>query len=114
MTTAHQEQHEIISLLRELALELGRSPITNDLIQNSKLSKYRVNRAFGSFSVAMRAAGLEMVKNPPRRKISNEIFERSLEPHLEDQCARQAEPRCSNFILPIEDYPTTVIFGDMH
>lgn len=109
-----QEQHEIISLLKDLALELGRSPKADDLVGVKGLSKYRVTQAFGSFVIAMQAAGLEMARPSKLRKIGNEIFERELVPHLELQHVRQTTPQGSNLILPIEDYPTTVILGDIH
>jgi hypothetical protein len=108
------EQHEIVGLLKDLAISLGRSPRATDLTGVEGLSQYRITRVFGNFSVAMQAAGLDMAKAQKRRKVTSEVFERELEPHLEEQHARQAEPRTSNFILPIENYPTTVVLGDFH
>ncbi len=112
MPTGQQEQHAVIALLKDLAIELGRSPTSIDLV-GSKISQYRITQTFGSFVAAMHAAGLEMARRG-RRKVSNDIFERPLDPHLEEQQARQAEARFSNFVLPIENYPTTVVLGDFH
>jgi len=109
-----QEQHEVIAALKDLAIELGRSPRAQDLVGYAPLSKHRVNLAFGSFAIAMKAAGLEMAKQQSRRKVTNEIFERAIEPHLVEQHERQAGARFSNFVLPSDPYPTTVIIGDFH
>jgi Homing endonuclease associated repeat len=109
-----QEQHDVIALLKELALDLGRSPRQEDLI-GTKISIHRVKRAFGTFAVAMKAAGLELNRNGPKpRKVTNDIFETPIEPHLIAEHERQARARFSNFVLPIEDYPTTVVLGDFH
>lgn len=108
-----QLQHEIIVGLKELANELGRSPRSEDL-HGTKVSLHYTRQAFGSFAEAMSAAGLEIIKPGRKRKISNDIFEKPLEPHLEEQHARQLETRFSNFVLPKDPYPTTVFLGDFH
>lgn len=108
------EQHEIISFLKDLAISLGRSPKASDLIGYQKISRHKIERVFGRFSVAMQAAGLEMSIKQSPRKVTNEIFERPIEPHLVEQQERQREPRFSNFVLPIDNYPTTVFLGDFH
>lgn len=78
------------------------------------LSKHAIDRAFGSFSVAMQAAGIPMARDSKRRKIGNEIFEKPLEPILEEARGRQLEHKPSNFILPKNPYPRTVLLGDFH
>lgn len=108
------EQHEVISILKGLASSLGRSPRAFDLIGAEGISQAKVCRVFGSFSVAMQAAGLEMARQSNRRKVTNEIFQRPLEPFLDEQHQRQSESKFSNFILPVENYPTTVVLGDVH
>src|SRR6185436_9069061 len=109
-----QEQHEVISLLKDLAISLGRSPRLEDLVGCKELSVWRLKKAFGSFSVAMKAAGLDLAKESKKRKVTNEIFERDLSLHLQEQHERQVEPKFSNFILPKDPYPTTVFLGDFH
>lgn len=112
MAEPGQEQHEVVSLLKDLALELGRTPRAID-ITGTKISMYRIYRAFGTFAVALTAAGLEPARKG-KRKVTNEIFEREITPHLESEHERQAESRFSNFILPTDPYPTTVVLPDLH
>jgi hypothetical protein len=104
-----QEQHEVVTALKEIAQELGRVPRALDLV-GTKLSRYRVELIFGTWSEAIKAAGMEPVK----RGAKPNVFEKPLEPHLEAQHARQDESQFSNFILPIENYPSTAVIGDMH
>lgn len=61
---------------------------------------------------ALAAAGIEPLRRGgPKAK---ELFTKPLEPHLLEQQERQLKERISNFILPAENYPSTVVFGDMH
>ena len=108
-----QEQHEVVSALKDLAIELGRTPTLGDLRDLKQISKHKVVRLFGSFSIAVQAAGLDL-KPQNKRKIGNEIFERDLAPLLEQHRLVQADPKFSNFILPKKEYPLTIALGDFH
>ena len=108
-----QEQHKVICILKELHEKLGRAPKVFDLV-GSGTTQQKVQRLFGSFPNAMEAAGLETAIEEKRRKLSNKIFERPLESHLAEQHERQQQPQPTNLILPIENYPTTVVLGDFH
>lgn len=112
----NQEQHEVVSALKDLAVELGRTPLAEELRDKKGISKHKIIRLFGAFSVAIKAAGLEKHYNgnPAKRKVPNDIFERDLEPLLELERARQCETKYSNFILPAANYPLTVALGDFH
>lgn len=111
----NSEQHEVISKLRALAIELGRSPTREEAGQIKGLSRHDITKLFGSYSVALEAAGMDRANAKPRRRIvTNDIFEKDLEPHLEEESKRQSEPSRSNFILPIDNYPLTIALPDIH
>lgn len=66
------EAHEIVAELHRLASELGKTPTRDDWVKLSRLSKNRVTEAFGSFSVALAAAGFD--RKPPKPEKKKDIF----------------------------------------
>lgn len=63
------EKHEVISLLKRLQSDLGRSPKRDDLFSCDYLTKHRVMKAFGTFTEASKAAGFlaEKAKQVPKK-----------------------------------------------
>lgn len=94
------DQHTLIGLLKDLAIELGRTPTRKEFADKHGF-KWEVH--FGNWGPFVKAAGLEPTHD---RKINNSIFEVSLHQHLEGYTPR---PR-----LAIEAYPTVASISDIH
>jgi predicted phosphodiesterase len=96
------DAHDLIVRIKELAIELGRTP-TRDEFQKVLRSRKAVEDAFGTHAALVQAAGLE----PPRApRIDNRIFEKDLSQVLE-----KTQPRAS--CEPIR-YAPTLCIGDTH
>jgi UDP-2,3-diacylglucosamine pyrophosphatase LpxH len=76
------DQHSLINALRDLAIEMGRTPSRDEFIQTVRGGKQAVDRAFGSYSAFIQAAGLDA---PLKKKklLSDKIFDRDIVRHLE-------------------------------
>jgi predicted phosphodiesterase len=74
------DQEEAIRLVRELAIELGRTPAWNEL--HKVVSKHHIYNLFGNQQTLIKAAGLEPAKHGSR-KIDNTIFNVKIEDHLD-------------------------------
>lgn len=97
------DQHDLISALKQLASELGRTPTRREF-GVVKGAEYNIGKLFnGSFAALVQAAGLESAKP---RKIDNSIFERSLEKHLDALIPAPA--------LDLGPYPTLASISDIH
>lgn len=97
-----QSQHEIVCQLQSLAVELGRAPTRDDAVA-AGLSKRAIDAAFGSFSAALQAAGLE----PRQRRITNAVFERDIQTYL---AAQPPRPSLSKKVK----LPKIAIISDIH
>lgn len=97
------DQHELISILKDLALELGRTPSRAQFEVHVKGGRYRCIQLFGTYSALLTAAGL--APNVERR-ITNQVFEQPIEKVLE-----KYEPHHST--IP-EIYPKAEIISDIH
>jgi predicted phosphodiesterase len=80
----NQKQHEMIARLKDLALEMGRTPTIMEADAKG-ISKYYINRHFGGMTPFVHAAGLTMAK---QRKIDSSIFEKSIEKQIEEYTPR--------------------------
>lgn len=97
-----QDSHGLVSQLKDLAIELGRTP-SRDEFDARFGAKRSYSVVFGSYSLMVQAAGLS---SPRARKIDNSIFERNLDNHLESYKPRdRKEP---------ENLPTLAIISDIH
>lgn len=104
-----EESHEMIRALKDLAIELGRTPTRVEFEQRTKGGNYRVVRHFGNYSALLQAAGLETYsdrRSKGKQKIDNSIFNRDIEKHLEDY-----KPSAPQNIGP---YPTIATISDIH
>lgn len=95
MSDAH---HDLISALKDLALELGHTPTRREFVKAIRGGEYQMTKAFGCYTVMLRAAGLDPLdgkksvgQDKPRR-IDNSIFERDIEKHLEEYKPRPYSP----------------------
>jgi hypothetical protein len=95
------DQQEAINLLKELAVELGRTPYWHEI--KRVVSSHHIYNLFGSFPVFVQAAGLEPANK--NRKIDNTIFEKPIEDHVEKFEHREKQ---------VVTYEKMVIIGDCH
>jgi predicted phosphodiesterase len=101
------DQHELVCALKDLAVELGRTPTRGEFESRIKGGKYSLEKHFRNFSVAVSAAGLDTYnERRSGEKITNKVFERDIEQHLEAY-----EPRP---YTPPGPYPTAGVFSDPH
>lgn len=95
------DQHELVSKIKEMFLELGRSPTRAEF--TAQVPAYRLEKAFGTFAALQQAAGIEPHRKP---KIDNSIFNKSIEGHLESY-----EPK--TYTAPVYSV-TWASISDMH
>lgn len=95
-------QQELVQKLRELALELGRTPRWNEI--KTICSNDAVYKNFGSFPIFIASAGLDPA--PKAKKLTNDIFKVDIERHLEDHEDRTIQKR--------KAYPRIACLGDLH
>lgn len=95
-------QHELISAVKDLAIELGRTPAKHEFI--ALVPEYRLTKAFGTYTVFLKAAGLEGLRHS--KKITSAIFERDLEHHLEEYNPLEYKP--------FGPFPSMAIISDIH
>lgn len=100
------ESHEIISAIKCLAIELGHTPGVHEFAKYSKISERYIYSAFGSWTVALQACGLDPVK-VSKKKIDNSIFNTSIERHLESYT-----PKC--IVTERKPYPKIASISDIH
>lgn len=101
------DQHEVIEAVKNLALELGRSPTRREYEKTVKGARYRLDKYFdGNFSLLLTAAGLEPAPTT-RVKITNKVFERDIVSHLENYQPRDLK-------IEVIPYPTIASISDIH
>lgn len=71
MVMHKHDAHEIIAELHRLAGDLGRPPTRDEFVTHGRITRDRLVKVFGSFALALQAAGLK--RDVPPRKAS-EIF----------------------------------------
>jgi predicted phosphodiesterase len=102
------DKHELVCKLKELSLELGRTPTRTEFSARIPGGNYQLAKHFGNFSLMLQAAGMETYSE--RRKITNQIFERDIREHL-------ASPETPTSVVPIapeERFPTIASISDIH
>jgi predicted phosphodiesterase len=102
------DKHELISALKDLALELGRTPTRSEYVSRVRGGDYQLTK-FGGFTALLLAAGLDTYdtrRGGKARKIDNSIFEKDIERHLEEY-----QPRP---VLPRKPYPRLAVISDVH
>lgn len=107
--TQESLQHELISAVKNLAIELGRTPTFREFEARTVGGKYRVQTHFGNFTLLLQAAGLDTYgerRSEKKLKISDSIFERDVDRHLEEYVPRPAPDK--------KPWPKIAILGDIH
>jgi len=97
--------HSLVQALKELAAELGETP-TRAQFEQKVVGAHSALAKLGGYCVILQAAGLESVGTNKNRNITNAVFERSLERHLEAHEPRKLKPRTA--------WPKIAVLGDMH
>lgn len=108
MDTTKHETHELIQLVRDLAVELGRTPTRNDMEARVINGRRKID-LMGGMSVLLQAAGLETWherRSSKKLRITNEVFARNLETHLAEYQPRPLKEE--------EPYRRTVFIPDTH
>jgi hypothetical protein len=101
------EAHELILKLKDMAIELGRTPHRDEFIKQIVNGKRAVTDCFGSYAALVIASGLQGTRT---KKVDNSIFEFKIERHLEQYREKpQYEP-----VLQRKKYPKIAVLGDIH
>lgn len=101
------DKHDLLSALKNLASELGRTPTRVEFTSLDGVSEYAVTSNFRNYSLLVKAAGLDAYNDRRKRKIDNSIFEVNIEKHLD-----KYEPR--ELAEPTGYIPTLAIISDIH
>jgi predicted phosphodiesterase len=93
----------MVSAIKDLAIEIGQTPNREQFQEKCGYSRHQITVVFGSYTTLLQAAGLE-----PRnqKRITNEVFRRDLEAHLE-----KYEPRAPE---QVEKYKRVLFIPDTH
>lgn len=98
-----ERMHQVHVLVRDLAIELQRSPNIYDLAKIG-VSKHEIYKMFGGMPALLQACGLQ--ENKKSQKITREIFKVDIETHLEEHQDRTIQKR--------KPYPKIACMGDLH
>lgn len=96
------DAHEVVCKLKEMAIDLGRTPIRDEFTAVCSTSK--ITKLFGTYAALVQAAGLDPVQ--ARRKVDNTIFERSIEKVVQEYEPKQKAEK--------KIYEPTLFIGDTH
>lgn len=103
MSEKAADQHDLLSKLKNLALELGRTPHGKEF--HRVATEHSVRKLFGNYSAMLQAAGLE--PSPQKLpKLDNSIFERSIDAHIESFKPAQ--------VIDHKPYPKIASISDIH
>lgn len=100
------KKHDMVAAVKELALELGRTPTKNEFHDKTKFSAYSVYQAFGNYTILRQAAGFDASVSHRSRQIPSAVFETPIEKHLEEYTPREEYKR--------EPMPSMAIISDIH
>lgn len=103
------DAHDLLVLLKQLALELGRTPTRDEFDSRLANSRSKVSKAFGSYTGMLQAAGLE--GHHPRKKDRTPFMQRDLRDHL----ALEHERRAQKVMAPTLAQSRRILaIGDLH
>lgn len=98
--------HEYVQSLRSLAIELGKTPTAREFFRHVRGAEHAIkSKRIDSYIALVHAAGLE----PSRfnsSKISNDVFKRSIDAHLESYEPKEVKPR--------QPLPSMAVISDIH
>src|SRR5258708_547560 len=99
------DKHDLVCMLKDLAIELGRTPTKHEYITKTKASNYSITQHFGTFSTIVTSAGLDPYREKDVR-LTNEIFERPIDTVIKEHVPREIKEKII--------YKPTLIIGDTH
>lgn len=102
--TEDQEIHLLVSEVKNLSDELGKTPTYFQATKHIKNYRRRIDSIDKKHLDVVSLAGL--APSTRTRKLTNEIFVKDINRHLEDYSPIQSEPR--------KPWPKIAILGDMH
>lgn len=74
------DQHDLICKLKNLAIELRRTPTRDEFVKQVGFHRRIINE-FGSYTALVQACDLDPVRSP--KKINNEVFHKDIGKHLQ-------------------------------
>lgn len=82
------KKHELLCKLKDLAIELGHTPNRAEFMRVA--TRHDFERCFGNYTLLVQASGLDPTKGAQAKaeKITNAVFNRNLENHLETYVPR--------------------------
>lgn len=99
-------QHDLVSALKSLALELGRTPTRREFESSVRGGGYQLQK-FGGFTALVLAAGLETYEERRSgKKIDNSVFKKDIKRHLEEYSPRVSVER--------QPYTRIAAISDIH
>src|SRR4051812_31546650 len=103
MSDGKNQLHQAIGLLKELAIQLGRTPTREEFTEFTGIGRHIIESRFGSWTVLLQAADL---KPELGRKITSDIFKRDIAIEVENYKPRE--------MAPVVNYTPTLVIGDTH
>ena len=100
--------HRAVMAVKDLALELGRSPTRAEFISRVAGAEGILKRV-GGLTIVLKAAGLDTYeerRTGKKTKINNRVFEVSIEQHLEAYEPREPRPK--------QAWPRIAVISDIH
>ena len=95
----------MVLALKDMAIELGRTPTRNEFCPSIKGGRSRVDREFGNYTTLCLAAGLSP-NDGANNKLTNKIFEVNIDTHLQNYIPREDIPR--------PPYESMAVISDIH
>lgn len=106
MATDDQTKHDLVSKLKDLAIELKRAPTYQEFLDKTGTSHYAVQKFYRNFTLLSNAAGIvpyqERRKMPPNEVLFRADLEETLKNHIPER------------IIPGPALPRILICGDYH
>lgn len=105
------DAHDLVSKVKELALELGRTPTAPEFEAVITGGRYKYTKLFGGFTPLLKAAGLDTYddrRSAKKQRITNDVFQRDIYAHLEQYEQREASKAIEG------KYQRTLVVGDLH
>lgn len=101
------DKHDLIAKLKDLAIELDRTPTRAEFCANVVGGEYRLAREFRTYALMLQAAGMETYsERRSKAKLTDSIFNKNIEEHIMNY-----EPKA---VPDKNPWPKVAILGDLH
>lgn len=106
--SSKSELHEIIAQVKDLAIELERTPTREEIIERTKMGRGQLERRFGTFTQLVTACGLDPKDKSKIKKLNaNEVLYSKLPDN-------RKELDLKNFVVKNKENKMIVVAGDTH